>query len=110
MEALNRINSYLICLLLYQGSRFILQIPAHLWKIIQQNNGFDGITLKPAPTPNPDGSYTIKLTPQQWKIFQENQKKSPVAVPVPADETPDGAPDKNQISAKNDPRRFICSL
>ena len=71
-----------------------------------QNNGFDGIPLKPAPTPNPDGSYIIKLTPQQWSIFQENQKRPPVS--VPADAAPVSvAPDGESVSATKDPRRFL---
>ena len=46
-----------------------------------QKNGFEGITLTPTPKPNPDGTYTIILTPAEFKIFEENQKKQPVVEP-----------------------------
>ena len=66
----------------------MLQIPAPLWKIILQNKGFEGIKPSPENTkPNPDGSFTVKLTPAQWKIFQDNQKKPPI--PVPAEPEPE---------------------
>ena len=55
----------------------MLQIPEPVWKIVNQNKGFEGIKPTPNPKPNPDGSRTVKLTPAQWNIFQENQKKQP---------------------------------
>ena len=70
-----------------QGGKRVLQIPAPMWRILLQNKRFDGIRLFPKPKPNPDQSYTVKLTVAQWNIFQENMKKPPVAVlagPKPA--------------------------
>ena len=59
-----------------------MQIPATLWTILIQNKRFEGIRPTPNPKPNPDGSYTVKLTTIQWKVFQENQKKPPVSLPA----------------------------
>ena len=66
-----------------EGGKYVLQIPAPLWTILIQNKRFEGIRPTPNPKPNPDGSYTVKLTTIQWNVFQDNQKKPPV--PVPAD-------------------------
>ena len=81
-----------------------------MWGIIQQNNGMDGINLKPAPRPNANGSYTIKLTPAQWAKFQENQARPPVpqqASPAAGAAAPAGndAPsgDNENISVSQDP-------
>ena len=52
-------------------------------KILVQNKRFEGIRPTPNPKPNPDGSYTVKLTTTQFKVFEENQKKP--AIPVPAE-------------------------
>ena len=52
-------------------------------KILVQNKRFEGIRPTPDPKPNPDGSYTVKLTTTQFKVFEENQKKP--AIPVPAE-------------------------
>ena len=106
-------------LLCSQGGKFVLQIPAPLWKIIQQNKGFDGIKPTPNPKSNPDGSRTVKLTPAQWVIFQENQKKAPVPVPAepetgkepsdkPSDKPADKPADKptDEISVTKDPSTF----
>ena len=68
-----------------QGGKRVLQIPASLWAILQQNKRFEGIRPTPNPKPNADGSYTVKLTTIQWKMFQENQKKPPVPVPAEPD-------------------------
>ena len=57
------------------GGKFILRIPAGLWTIIMQNNGFAGINPTPNPAPNADGSYTVPLDAAQWQIFQDNQNK-----------------------------------
>ena len=75
-----------MCTLTYldSGGKFVLKIPAALWVIILQNNGLAGITPTPNPKPNADGSRTVKLTPAQWKIFQDNQKKPPVPAPAAA--------------------------
>ena len=73
----------------------MLNIPAPLWRMIQLSNGFAGITLSPAPTANPNGSYSVKLTPAQWTIFQENQAKATVQ----AKEEP---PKENEISVSVD--------
>jgi hypothetical protein len=72
-----------------KGGKHVLHIPASLWTILQQNRRFEGIRPTPNPKPNPDGSYTVKLSTIQWKVFQENQKKPPVPVPgEPAPEKP----------------------
>ena len=64
-----------------------------MWTILVQNKRFEGIRPTPNPKPNPDGSYTVKLTTIQWKVFQDNQKKP--AVPVPAEpESAEPAPGK----------------
>jgi len=62
------------------SGKFVLQIPAALWKIIIQNKGFAGITPTPNPAPNANGSYTVKLNAAEWQIFQDNQKKPAEAV------------------------------
>ena len=54
-----------------------------MWTILVQNKRFEGIRPTPNPKPNPDGSYTVKLTTTQFKVFEENQKKP--AIPVPAE-------------------------
>ena len=64
-----------------------------MWTILIQNKRFEGIRPTPNPKPNPDGSYTVKLTTIQWKVFQENQKKPPVPVPA-APEPEKSAPGK----------------
>ena len=84
-----------------------------MWKIIIQNKGFDGIKPTPNPKPNADGTYTVKLSPKQWQIFQDNQKKAPVPVPaepenngqVPADKPADKPADdpSDEISVTKDP-------
>ena len=80
-----------------QGGKYVLQIPATLWTILVQNKRFEGIRPTPNPKPNPDGSYTVKLTTIQWKVFQENQKKPPV--PVPA------APEPEETSPVEEPKK-----
>ena len=78
-----------------------MDIPAPLWKILQLNNGLDGIKLFPKPKPNKDGSYSLKMTPKQFKRFQENQKQiaEKPATPQPASSpVPDEA-----ISVSEDP-------
>ena len=65
----------------FQGGKYVLQIPATVWPILQQNKSFDGIRPTPNPKPNPDGTYTVKLTVFQWKKFQDNQRKAPVPAP-----------------------------
>ena len=66
-----------------------------MWTILVQNKTFEGIRPTPNPKPNPDGSYTVTLTVTQWKVFQDNQKKSPL--PVPA-----RMPDDDEISVTKD--------
>ena len=70
-----------------------------MWRIIIQNNGFEGIKPTPNPNPNADGSYTVKLTTTQWQIFQDNQKKPQLAVP----ELPEQAQDDDNVTASQDP-------
>ena len=74
---------YSILFVLIQGGKTVLQIPAPLWTILVQNKRFEGIRPTPNPKANPDGSYTVKLTTTQFKVFEENQKKP--AIPVPAE-------------------------
>ena len=80
-----------------QGGKYVLQIPATLWTILIQNKRFEGIRPTPNPKPNPDGSYTVKLSTIQWKVFQENQKKPPV--PVPA------APEPEKTAPVEEPKK-----
>ena len=47
-----------------------------------------GIKLPRAPNANPDGSYNIKLTPDQWQTFQDNQQSQPQSAPEPAAQQP----------------------
>merc|ERR1719204_2730893 len=91
------------------SGKFVLQIPEPVWKIILQNKGFEGIKPTPDPKPNPDGSRTVKLTPAQWKTFQDNQKKPPIPVPVepepgkePSDK-PSEKPSDDSISVTKEP-------
>ena len=93
-----------------KGGNFVLNVPGPMWKIIQQNNGMEGINLKPAPRPSADGSYSIKLTPAQWAKFQANQARPPVpqqASPAAGAAAPAGndAPsgDSQNISVAQDP-------
>ena len=69
---------------------------------MQQSNTLDGIDLKPTPTPNPDGSYTIKLTPAQWAKFQENQANLPAST-QPAATPATGAGDDRNLAVSKDP-------
>ena len=55
-----------------------------MWTILIQNKRFEGIKPTPNPKPNADDSRTVKLSPAQWQIFQDNQKNP--AIPVPATE------------------------
>ena len=95
-----------------QGGKRVLQIPASLWTILQQNKRFEGIRPTPNPKPNADGSYTVKLTTIQWKMFQENQKKPPVPVPTetePVESTPVNDPGKSEeeITVTLEPSTFL---
>ena len=63
--------------------------------MIQLSGGFQGINLNPAPTPNSDGSYSVKLSPAQWNTFQENQAKATV-------KAKDTEPADNEISVSID--------
>merc|ERR1719204_2894498 len=94
------------------SGKFVLQIPEPVWKIIIQNKGFEGIKPTPDPKPNPDGSRTVKLTPAQWKTFQDNQKKPPI--PVPVEPEPGKKPsDKpaDEISVTKDPSgKFVLQI
>merc|ERR1719204_241378 len=90
------------------SGKFILQIPAHLWTIILQNKGLEGIKPIPTPKPNPDGSRTVTLTPAQWQTFQDNQKKPPIAIP---DKPEPGKEPTDSISVINDPSgNFILRI
>ena len=89
---------------LTQGGKYVLQIPATLWTILIQNKRFEGIRPTPNPKPNPDGSYTVKLTTIQWKVFQENQKKPPVPVPA-APEPEKTAPVEEAKKPEDKPER-----
>ena len=82
----------------------MLLIPANLWTIIIQNNGFEGIKPTPNPKPNTDGTYTVTLNPAQWQIFQENQKRPPIAAPALEPGTgPSEKPSDDSITVTNDP-------
>merc|ERR1719204_1947998 len=90
------------------SGKFILQIPAHLWTIILQNKGLEGIKPIPTPKPNPDGSRTVTLTPAQWQTFQDNQKKPPIAIP---DKPEPGKEPTDSISVINDPSgKFVLRI
>ena len=65
-----------------QGGHYVLQIPASLWPTLQTNERFKGIKPTPNAEPNPDGSFTVKLNPRQYQIFQANMKKPAKIVPV----------------------------
>ena len=74
-----------------QGGNYFLTIPASVWIILRDNGGFKGIKFVQDPTTNPDGSYTVKLTPDQWETFQVNQKTlmlSQPAAPAPEEADP----------------------
>ena len=92
-----------------QGGKYVLQIPASLWTILIQNKRFEGIRPTPNPKPNPDGSYTVKLTTIQWNVFQDNQKKPPVPVladpekPAPGKEPEKTAPGKEPQEPEKKP-------
>ena len=98
-----------------KGGNFVLRIPGALWIIIQQNRGFEGIEPAPQSKPNDDGSFTVTLTPAQWQIFQDNQKKPPVPVPAggaapaaaPAGTAPEAQPSPGDISVQQDSSTFI---
>ena len=68
---------------------------------MQQNNTFDGIDVKPTPTANPDGSYTVKLSPAQWAKFQENQANPPQPKSAPVEDS-----DPSSISVSKAPSKF----
>ena len=60
-----------------------------------------GIKLPRAPNANPDGSYNIKLTPDQWQTFQDNQQSQTQSAPEPAAQQPGAEqPDAQQPSAQ----------
>merc|ERR1719204_2849409 len=90
------------------SGKFVMQIPAHLWTIILQNKGLEGIKPIPTPKPNPDGSRTVTLTPAQWQTFQDNQKKPPIAIP---DKPEPGKEPTDSISVINDPSgKFVLRI
>ena len=99
-----------------QGGNYILVIPGDLWPVLQTNERFAGIKPTPNPSPKPDGTRTVKLTPAQWQIFQDNMKKPSMLVPVD-----DSVPDKmrsdddkaaDNITVQQDPSMWhrYCSL
>ena len=82
-------------------------------KILVQNKRFEGIRPTPNPKPNPDGSYTVKLTTTQFKVFEENQKKPAIPVPAePAKPAPGQEPKKpeekpvDEITVTKEPSTF----
>ena len=89
-----------------QGGKTVLQIPAPLWTILVQNKRFEGIRPTPNPKPNPDGSYTVKLTTTQFKVFEENQKKPAIPVPAePAIPAPGKEPEPEKPSPGQEPEK-----
>ena len=83
-----------------------MQIPATLWTILIQNKRFEGIRPTPNPKPNPDGSYTVKLTTIQWKVFQENQKKPPVSLPAAPEPAKTAPVEEPEITApREEPKK-----
>jgi len=38
--------------------------------MLQQNGSFKGLTI--TPTKGKDGSYTIKMSAKEWKVFETN--------------------------------------
>ena len=88
----------------FKGGNFILRIPAGVWKMVLSNNGFYGIQISPTPQPNPDGSYTVTLTPEQFGIFQNNQANPPQLPSEPAAPAQQSAaPEQPEITASKDP-------
>ena len=69
-----------------------------------RNQGLEGINVSPAPKPNPDGSYTITLSPDQWQTFQVNQSR-PQSAPEPA-----AAGEMPEISASQDPSMSMSGV
>ena len=75
-------------------------------KILVQNKRFEGIRPTPNPKPNPDGSYTVKLTTTQFKVFEENQKKPAIPVPAePAIPAPGKEPEPEKPSLGKEPEK-----
>ena len=89
-----------------QGGKTVLHIPAPLMKILVQNKRFEGIRPTPDPKPNPDGSYTVKLTTTQFKVFEENQKKPAIPVPAePAKPAPGKEPEPEKSAPGQEPKK-----
>ena len=94
-----------------QGGKTVLQIPAPLWTILVQNKRFEGIRPTPNPKPNPDGSYTVKLTTTQFKVFEENQKKPAIPVPAePAKPAPGKEPEPEKPAPGKEPKESTPAL
>ena len=75
-------------------------------KILVQNKRFEGIRPTPNPKPNPDGSYTVKLTTTQFKVFEENQKKPAIPVPAePAIPAPGKEPEPEKSAPGQEPKK-----
>lgn len=53
-----------------------MNVPGPTWRIIKTFDGFNGIKPTPNPRPTSNGSYNVKLTPAQYKIFQDNLQKN----------------------------------
>ena len=72
-----------------------------MWLVIKNINGFEGIKPLPQPHPISDGSYNLKLSPDNYKIFQENLKKSAAAHEAEEPKTaPTEAPDAKTEDGK----------
>ena len=77
-----------------------------MWTILVQNKRFEGIRPTPNPKPNPDGSYTVKLTTTQFKVFEENQKKPAIPVPAePAKPAPGKEPEPEKSAPGQEPKK-----
>jgi len=75
-------------------------------KILVQNKRFEGIRPTPNPKPNPDGSYTVKLTTTQFKVFEENQKKPAIPVSAePSKPAPGKEPEPEKSAPGQEPKK-----
>lgn len=61
------------------GGDIVVNIPGPMWIVVERCKGFEGIkppVKKPKPLPQSNGSYNLRLTVEQHKIFQANLMKA----------------------------------
>lgn len=87
----------------FKGGGFVLQIPAEVWLVVVKNKNMEGIDV--TPTENPDGSFTVTLSPEQWATFQENQK--PKRRSPPKEEAAPEKPKEPKQPKKHEPLPFV---